>query len=68
MASRLHRRVRELMNKTTPEDWRKLSTETGLSFPWVRALAENRIARPSAEKLEILLEGLTGEIVCFKAG
>lgn len=67
MASKLHSRVSELMRNTNPEYWRKLSTETGLSFPWIRALAENRIARPSAEKLEILLKGLSGEIVCFGA-
>lgn len=66
MQSQLHILVASLVKDTSPEDWRRIALATGLKFSWIKSFAEKRIPAPSAVRLELLYEGLTGKPVKFK--
>jgi hypothetical protein len=66
MNSVLHQLVFDLLEQTSPEQWRAIAQKTGLKFSWIRAIAENRIPHPSASRLETLYEGLTGKAIELK--
>lgn len=68
MTSILYDRLAALLADTKEDDWRKLANQTGLHFAWIRSIAKGDTVRPSADKAELLIKAISGEIVCFKAG